>query len=320
MVEISVWLEGVYDLWPTLRPLQRGAADPTMVRDQSGIWRGLLTPEGAASMRIQPRVERSGVSIRVHTYGPGAAWAARTAPDLFGANDKPDTFRMKLVGLRQDKGWSAEQQLAIEFVAREYLRTSWRLPRSHGVWEALLAAVLEQKVTSKESIGAWRALTCDFGDLAPGPVPVGLRVPPTPRQVRRVPSWRWRRMAVDRPRSDTLMRLCRMESALARLSQLELSKARTVLTNVRGVGDWTYAELAQRALGDADAVSVGDYHLARMVTYSILGRNDGTDQQMLHLLQPFAGDRYRAVRMIELVGRMPPRRGPRMSIPSYRYG
>ena len=63
------------------------------------------------------------------------------------------------------------------------------------------------------------------------------------------------------------MRLCRMESALARLSQLELSEARTVLTNVRGVGDWTYAELAQRALGDADAVSVGDYHLARMVTY-----------------------------------------------------
>ena len=320
MAKISVRLQGPYDLWLTLRPLQRGSLDPTMTRDSSGIWRGLLTPEGPASMRIEAHQERNSAEVVVQTYGPGASWAAHIAPDLVGAGDKPEQFRQKLVELRQDHTWTDEQRQAIEFVTDAYQRTAWRMPKSHGLWEALLAAVLEQKVTSKESWGAWRTLVRDFGDPAPGPVPEGLRVAPTPRQVRRVPSWSWRRMAVDRPRSDTLMRLCRMESTLARIPQLHLTEVREILTKVRGVGEWTYAELAQRALGDSDAVSVGDYHLARFVTHSILGRRDGTDAEMLTLLAPFAGDRFRAVRMVEIAGRMPPRRGPRMSVPAYRYG
>ena len=41
-----------------------------------------------------------------------------------------------------------------------------------------------------------------------------------------------------------------------------------------GVGEWTAAETAQRAFGDADALSVGDYHLAKVIGWSLLGRPD----------------------------------------------
>ena len=98
------------------------------------------------------------------------------------------------------------------------------------------------------------------------------------------------------------------------------TEARRLLTSIRGVGDWTYAEIAQRALGDADAVSVGDFHLAADVVYQLTGAFDGTDDQMLTLLAPFDGHRYRAVRMLEIGGRHRPRRGPRMAIPPHRYG
>lgn len=122
-------------------------------------------------------------------------------------------------------------------------------------------------------------------------------------------------MGVDRLRSDTLMRLARIPHVLDRLPSESHIEARRLLTAVPGVGDWTYAEVAQRALGDPDALSVGDFHLAGMIVYAFTGAFDGTDDQMLGLLAPFAGQRYRAVRMIELAGIAPPRRGPRMPIP-----
>ena len=320
MEEIEVQLTGPYSLQRTLRPLQRGSGDPTMTRDETGIWRGLLTPAGPASMQLQEQVFDRGVTIIARTFGPGAEWAAGTVSDLVGAGDDPESFRYRLRNISAESHWSPEQYRTVQFVTAAYERTTWRLPRSHGVWEALLAAVLEQKVTGKEARGAWRSLALEFGDAAPGPVPVGLRVPPTPEQVRRVPSWRWRTMAVDRQRSDALMLLAGMGVSLGRLLEFEPARARAALTSVRGVGDWTYAEVAQRALGDADAVSIGDYHLPSLVVFSILGRRNGTDQQMLELLAPFAGNRYRAVRMIELHGTPAPRRGPRMSIPVHRFG
>ena len=72
-----------------------------------------------------------------------------------------------------------------------------------------------------------------------------------------------------------------------------------------------------RALGDADAVSVGDFHLANLVGYALTGRPRSTDEQLLELLRPYAGHRYRAVRMIELSGLRPPRFGPRRSLPKH---
>ena len=70
--------------------------------------------------------------------------------------------------------------------------------------------------------------------------------------------------------------------------------------------------MAQRALGDADAVSFGDYHVAKNITWALLGEARD-DDVLAELLEPYRGHRYRVQRLLELDGHFRPRRGPRMS-------
>jgi len=83
------------------------------------------------------------------------------------------------------------------------------------------------------------------------------------------------------------------------------------------VGVWTEAETRSRAIGDADAVSVGDYHIPTLVGTTLIGQAVD-DDGMLELLEPYAGHRNRVVRMIELYGVRRERRGARMSVRDYR--
>lgn len=83
-----------------------------------------------------------------------------------------------------------------------------------------------------------------------------------------------------------------------------------------GLGPWTAAEVALRALGDADAVSVGDYHIPSMVGFALAGERKATDARMLELLAPYRGQRGRVIRLLEEGGVRPPARGPRMSVRS----
>ena len=73
----------------------------------------------------------------------------------------------------------------------------------------------------------------------------------------------------------------------------------------------------QRACGDADAVSVGDYHLPSIVGWALAGR-DVDDAEMLELLAPYKGHRHRASLLAALSGTSPPRRAPRTAIRDYR--
>jgi 3-methyladenine DNA glycosylase/8-oxoguanine DNA glycosylase len=80
-----------------------------------------------------------------------------------------------------------------------------------------------------------------------------------------------------------------------------------------GVGPWTAAEVGLRALGDPDAVSVGDYHLPSLVSWALAGESRADDARMLELLEPFRGQRARVVRLLEASGIRAPRYGPRMA-------
>ncbi|MGB7506839.1 MAG: DNA-3-methyladenine glycosylase 2 family protein, partial [Mycobacterium sp.] len=103
---------------------------------------------------------------------------------------------------------------------------------------------------------------------------------------------------------------------LERLVKRPAEAARAALMSLPGVGEWTAAETAQRAFGDADALSVGDYHLAKMVGWSLLG-HPIDDTQMLDLLEPIRPHRHRAVRTLEASGlAVNPRFGPRAPIPN----
>ena len=70
---------------------------------------------------------------------------------------------------------------------------------------------------------------------------------------------------------------------LEQVLDLDSAEADRRLRSLPGIGVWTSAEIRQRAAGDADAVSVGDYHLAKAVGWT-LARRITDDVGMLELL------------------------------------
>ena len=136
-----------------------------------------------------------------------------------------------------------------------------------------------------------------------------LWVQPSPEQLRRIPSWEWLRLHVDggRSRPDPA-RGQRGAPALERAGRETPEEFDRRLRTLPGIGVWTSAEVRSRALGDPDAVSFGDYHIAKNVTYALTGEV-GDDERMAELLEPWAGHRHRVQRLVELAGIAPPSPG-----------
>ena len=297
-----VWRPG----WPcavgqVLRPQRRGAGDPTQRTDDAGrTWRAMRTPVGAATLCVHARPGEGDVLGRA--WGPGAEWALDSMPGLLGADDDPSGFEPHHHPVVA-QGWRTHQH--------------WRVGRTGLVMESLVPSILEQKVTGKQAFGSFRELVVRHGEPAPGPVAaLRLRLQPTPAAIAAIPSWEWLRLGVQPAQSRTLVTACRVASALERITEVGSEEADRRLQSLRGVGVWTSAEVRQRALGDADAVSFGDYHLANWVGWALLG-HDITDEEMGELLEPFRPQRGRAAAMAMAGGQTRPRRGPRMSIPTH---
>jgi 3-methyladenine DNA glycosylase/8-oxoguanine DNA glycosylase len=238
--------------------------------------------------------------VTATAWGPGADAALDAAPGLAGAEDDV-------------AGFDPAHPVVAELWRRQ---PGLRIPRSGAVVEALVPAVLEQRVTGRQARRSYVALVRALGEPAPGPAgEAGMLVPPPPEAWAGLPSWTWHRFGVERRRADTVGRACRRAAALERLAALPPAEAAAGLRAVAGVGAWTAAEVASRALGDADAVPVGDYHLPHQAAWALAGEPRGTDERMLELLAPFTGHRGRVLRLIEAGRAGPPRLGPRAAIP-----
>jgi 3-methyladenine DNA glycosylase/8-oxoguanine DNA glycosylase len=187
-----------------------------------------------------------------------------------------------------------------------------RQGRTHAVVEALVASIIEQKVQGMDAWKSYARLVRTLGDPAPGPV--RLMLPPSPERLAGTPYWRYHRFGLERRRADTIRRVCARAGRLEECAVLPMPEAYRRLTSFVGVGAWTAAEVARVALGDPDAVSVGDYHLPHLVAWVLAGERRADDARMLELLEPYAGRRARAVRLIEASGLGPPRRAPRMAL------
>ena len=287
-----VWRPGYpLDLGLTLGPLLRGSGDPTQLVDPAGRWwRGCRTPDGPGTLVL---AQHDG-EVAARAWGPGAGWLLDGVPDLLGAGDDADSF-------------VAHHDFVAEVLRR---RPGLRVPRTRLVMESLVPAILEQLVTGSEAKRSWRELVHRFGEPAPGPVPRGLTVMPSPQAWVRLPDWEWHRAGVDGRRRQTLVTAARSAATLERTWTLPPVEAKRVLRTIPGIGVWTAAEVSCRAYGDADSVSVGDYHLAAQVGWALLGR-PVDDAVMLELLEPYRGQRYRATRAILMGGRRKPRFGPR---------
>src|SRR4029079_12565337 len=94
-----------------------------------------------------------------------------------------------------------------------------------------------------------------------GPVPPGLRVPPSAETWRHIPSWEWHRAGGDPRQTRTVLAATRVATRVEEAVDMDRADAYARLTAVPGVGEWTAAEVAVRALGDNDARSGGGFHL-----------------------------------------------------------
>jgi 3-methyladenine DNA glycosylase/8-oxoguanine DNA glycosylase len=297
-VQQSVWRPA----WPVqvhavLCSLQRGSGDPTYRRDRDGsVWRACRTPLGPATVRLESR--RADGEVLATAWGDGSDWMLAHVPDLLGAADDVAGFEPRH-----------------ERVAGAWHRyPHWRQGRTGLVVEALVPAVIEQLVTGAEAFGAWRLLLHRFGEPAPGPAGAdGMRVAPTPAQWAAIPSWEWLRAGVDGKRSSTVVRAVRSAGRLEQTIGKPSEAVDRALRSLVGVGVWTSAEVRQRAHGDTDAVSFGDYHVAKDIGWALTG-SPVDDDGLAELLEPYRPHRYRVQRLLELDGAFRPRRGPRMSV------
>jgi 3-methyladenine DNA glycosylase/8-oxoguanine DNA glycosylase len=296
----TVWRPaGPVDVRRTLASLARGHRDPTHQLDAAGaVWRTTLTPEGLATCRL---VQTGPREVHARAWGDGAGWVLASVPDLLGGRDALE-------------GFVPAHPLLVGAHARH---PGLRIPRTGRVFEALVPAVLEQKVSGKLARASWAWLVTRHGLAAPGPAPTGMRVPPSAEAWRRVPSWDWHRAGVDPKRSRTVLAAAQVAGRLEEAAVMAAPDAHARLRAVPGVGEWTAAEVAQRALGDSDALSVGDYHLSQLVGWALLGR-PLDDAGMVELLERWRPYRYLVVRLIELSGPPKPRFGPRLTIQDHR--
>jgi len=287
--------------WPcpvgaVLAPLRRGAGDPTYRIDDAGRhWLGLRTPTGPATLAIHARPDLG--EVHAEAWGDGAAWALETTPALLGDEDDP-------------AGFVPDLPLLAEAHRRH---ANLRIGRTGRVFEALLPAIIEQKVTGQEAFGGFRDLVRRHGEPAPGPgADLRLAVQPTAETVRGIPSWEWLRLHIDPARSRAIVRAARVADSLERLAGLDADEADRRLRSLPGIGVWTSAEVRFRALGDADAVSFGDYHVAKDVGWALFG-HDIDDDELAVVLEPYRPHRARVVQLLALTGRHRPRHGPRMA-------
>lgn len=287
---------GPLDLQHTLGHLLSGTGDPRMCINGGIFWFALRTPHGVATLALR---EVAG-DIRAAAWSEHAdasAWALALVPELLGASDDRGDF-------------DARRHPLIE--RTDHRHPGLRLSRTNLVFEALASAILEQKITTGQAYQGWRYLVRAFGERAPGPTPKPMYAAPSPEQWWRIPSWHWHQAGVEPPQSKTLVRAAMRGERLAEatLAARTGDERDRILTSVVGIGPWTAAMTRDRALGDPDAVAVGDYHLAHQVGYALTGsRTD--DDGMLELLEPWRGQRLRVIRLILRSGRTEPRRGAR---------
>jgi 3-methyladenine DNA glycosylase/8-oxoguanine DNA glycosylase len=271
----------------TLAHARMGNTDPCLRIVDGAVWRATRTPLGPATQRVSLA---SGGAVRVDAWGPGSEWVMPLAPALCGAEDKPDSFR-------------PDQPLLRDLVHRH---PGLRIGKTAAVFETAMIVTLEQKIATRDAWQSWWGMVRALGEPAPGPFP-GLFVPPAPERLARTPYEVFHRFGVERRRADVLRRLAIVARRLEETVSLPLEAAYRRFMAITGVGPWTAARIGLIALGDPDAVAVGDLHLPHVVSWALAGERRGSDERMLELLEPFRPHRGRVIRLL-LASAMRPQR------------
>jgi 3-methyladenine DNA glycosylase/8-oxoguanine DNA glycosylase len=284
-------MPGPLDTAATFRLHRHGPGDPTIKIGPRELWRATGTPEGAATLHLDIHDRE----VTARAWGPGAAWVMARAGLIAGLDD--------VSNLKTEHPRLSELQHQL---------VGLRIGATHRVMEALVPAILEQKVTSYEAHRSFNQMVYALGEPAPGPMK--LRVAPDPSVLASQPYWVFHRFGIERKRADVIRAVSARAERLEECVDLSPEEAMARLRLFAGVGAWTAAEVTARAMGDVDAVSVGDFHLPHLVAWVLAGEMRATDERMLELLEPYRGERGRVIRLIECGAGRRPRRAPRQRI------
>ena len=284
------------DTVPLVDRPRRGAV---AVRVRPGLYRR-AEPGPAGPLVLEAC--RHATHVELQVWGPPATPQAAREQALDAAHawigrhdDPPD-----LVALTA--GHPALQQAAREI---GQVRLS-RLPR---VAEAVGRSVLSQLVQQVEARRSMAQLAAALGQ----PAARDLWCWPTPATLARTPAHAMRRCGISLRNAVALHASALDDPQLERVRSDYPALDRR-LRALRGIGVWTSAE-TRLALGDPDAVSVGDYNLYEVVCHALSGvpRERCSDELMLELLEPYRGQRGRVGRLVvrAAVRRLLPRLGRR---------
>lgn len=277
------------DVRRTLWALARGIVDPTFLIVEGEVWRATRTPDGPATINVGDE----GGSVKARAWGPGAEWALEQAPELLGEED--------------DRSGFSPHDGRMRHLARTL--STLKLARSTRIVEVLIPTIIEQRVQGMEARRSYRRLTEAVSEPAPGPI--HLLLPPDPAVLAEMPYYEFHRFGIERRRADVIRNVCIHRARLEHAAHMSPGDAERLLTAVPGVGPWTASYVRRLALGDPDSVIVGDYNLPNVVAWVLAGERKADDVRMLQLLEPYAGQRGRAMLLIEASGVRPPRRAPR---------
>jgi len=276
---------------PTLnvRDTVRGAKNPVMVGPTEFLW-STRTPDGIGTLAMNRT--KAGL-IEAEAWGPGSEWLLDQAPRLLGDDDNVDDFRP--TGRIRDL----------------WRQAPFKLGRTDRLWDALVGAVIGQKVQTKNAVKSRRLLARRFGERSPGPAEGWIL--PGPDTVADLGYYDFHPLGVERKRAEILIRTAREMPRMEDLTTKTPAEVSARLRRLRGIGPWTAALVTAVALGDPDAVPVGDYHIPNGVAWALAGEPRGTDERMVELLEPFRGHRWRVIRLIKADGGAP-KFGPKLSL------
>jgi 3-methyladenine DNA glycosylase/8-oxoguanine DNA glycosylase len=259
--------------------------------EDGAVWRSTRTPLGPATLKVTGH----GHEISAAAWGPGGDWALEHLPELVGALDRAEGFSPAGVVGRL---WSQMPGM--------------RFGRTRSVFEPILNAIIGQRVPVKAANQSYRMLMRRHGEPAPGPKPLWLQ--PTPQTLAAMTYEEFHPLGIERKRADTIRRAAHRATRLEEASDMEPNAAMARMIAFPGIGPWTAAQAVQAALGDPDAVVVGDYKLPNVVSWNLAGEPRGDDDRMLELLEPYRGHRARVVRLLKAGGEPPPKYGPRLAV------
>ena len=288
---------------PLTRPLDlratlavQGLIGPSLRVRPDGLWRATRTRYGPVTVWMRVRDGE----LVADAWGEGADWALDRVPEWVGESDDPAAL--------------IPRHSVVERAVR--LGRGMRMASVGGLVEVMIPTILAQKVTGLEATRSYRELAARYGEPAPGPR--RLRLPPDPIRLAGLRYYDFHPLGVERRRAETIIGVCRTADRIGATDDRDLASAYRFLHRLPGIGPWTSASALGVARGDPDAVPVGDFHLPNTVTWALAGEARGSDERMLELLSPYAGQRGRVVRLLERFAGRAPAYGPRLAPRDFR--